>query len=184
MHDVGWPYGRRDLYYAPEQIPEEFRQPYRRAGHAAGNEGAARDRRHEPDDVQRRSRRRPAQRRHDRARRLPRRVRPAGAEARRPRSTSGSRSWSTRSASRDDPSCAAVLDRHRERRGPARPCSSSRRTCGCGRRCGSSTTIYYAAQRRDRSGREPVPRRSLKSRAARRALPRERGAARSTSRSA
>ncbi|NNE74448.1 MAG: class I SAM-dependent methyltransferase [Acidimicrobiales bacterium] len=28
MHDVGWPYGRRDLYYAPEQIPEEFRQPY------------------------------------------------------------------------------------------------------------------------------------------------------------
>jgi hypothetical protein len=21
MHDVGWPYGRRDLYYAPERIP-------------------------------------------------------------------------------------------------------------------------------------------------------------------
>ena len=32
LHDVGWPYGRRDLYYAPETIPEEFRQPYRRAG--------------------------------------------------------------------------------------------------------------------------------------------------------
>jgi len=36
MHDVGWPYGRRDLYYAPEQIPEEFRQPYRHAGMRPG----------------------------------------------------------------------------------------------------------------------------------------------------
>ncbi len=32
MHDVSWPYGRRDLYYAPEQIPEEFRQPYAQGG--------------------------------------------------------------------------------------------------------------------------------------------------------
>jgi cephalosporin hydroxylase len=32
MHDVGWPYGRRDLYYAPERIPEEFRQPYAQRG--------------------------------------------------------------------------------------------------------------------------------------------------------
>jgi cephalosporin hydroxylase len=32
MHDVGWPYGRRDLYYAPEQIPAEFRQPYAQRG--------------------------------------------------------------------------------------------------------------------------------------------------------
>jgi hypothetical protein len=32
MHDVGWPYGRRDLYYAPERIPEEFRHPYARKG--------------------------------------------------------------------------------------------------------------------------------------------------------
>ncbi len=32
LHDVGWPYGRRDLYYAPEQIPEEFRQPYAQQG--------------------------------------------------------------------------------------------------------------------------------------------------------
>ena len=31
----GWPYGRRDLYYAPGQIPEELRQPWRPAGHAA-----------------------------------------------------------------------------------------------------------------------------------------------------
>jgi cephalosporin hydroxylase len=32
LHDVGWPYGRRDLYYAPDRIPEEFRQPYARGG--------------------------------------------------------------------------------------------------------------------------------------------------------
>ncbi len=34
FHDVGWPYGRRDLYYAPEQIPAEFRQPHARQGMA------------------------------------------------------------------------------------------------------------------------------------------------------
>lgn len=28
MHDVGWPYGRRDMYYQPETIPAEHRQPY------------------------------------------------------------------------------------------------------------------------------------------------------------
>jgi cephalosporin hydroxylase len=32
MHDVGWPYGRRDLYYDPETVPAEHRQPYRQAG--------------------------------------------------------------------------------------------------------------------------------------------------------
>ncbi len=36
LHDVGWPYGRRDLYYAPERIPGEFRQPYRRGGMRPG----------------------------------------------------------------------------------------------------------------------------------------------------
>ena len=36
LHDVGWPYGRRDLYYAPETIPAEFRQPWRRAGMLPG----------------------------------------------------------------------------------------------------------------------------------------------------
>jgi cephalosporin hydroxylase len=36
LHDVAWPYGRRDLYYAPERIPAEFRQPYRRAGMRPG----------------------------------------------------------------------------------------------------------------------------------------------------
>ena len=37
MHDVGWPYGRRDLYYAPERIPEEFRQPYAQRGMRPGS---------------------------------------------------------------------------------------------------------------------------------------------------
>jgi cephalosporin hydroxylase len=32
LHDVAWPYGRRDLYYEPSRIPAEFRQPHRRAG--------------------------------------------------------------------------------------------------------------------------------------------------------
>jgi cephalosporin hydroxylase/GT2 family glycosyltransferase len=36
LHDVGWPYGRRDLYYEPERIPAEFRQQYVRAGMRPG----------------------------------------------------------------------------------------------------------------------------------------------------
>ncbi len=32
LHDVAWPYGRRDLYYDPSTIPEEHRQPYARRG--------------------------------------------------------------------------------------------------------------------------------------------------------
>jgi GT2 family glycosyltransferase len=32
LHDVGWPYGRRDLYYAPDSIPEADRQPHARGG--------------------------------------------------------------------------------------------------------------------------------------------------------
>lgn len=28
LHDVGWPWSRRDLYYAPDRIPPEYRQPY------------------------------------------------------------------------------------------------------------------------------------------------------------
>ena len=27
FHDVSWPHGRRDAYFAPERIPEEHRQP-------------------------------------------------------------------------------------------------------------------------------------------------------------
>jgi|GEM_PF-274077 len=32
LHDVLWPYGRRDLYYGPDDIPAEFRQPYDQRG--------------------------------------------------------------------------------------------------------------------------------------------------------
>ncbi len=28
LHDVGWPWAYRDLYYNPDQIPEEWRQPF------------------------------------------------------------------------------------------------------------------------------------------------------------
>lgn len=31
-HDIGWPYGRRDLYYDPDTIPQEFQQPWARKG--------------------------------------------------------------------------------------------------------------------------------------------------------
>lgn len=27
LHDIGWPHARRDTYYAPERVPDEFRQP-------------------------------------------------------------------------------------------------------------------------------------------------------------
>ncbi|QDV33057.1 class I SAM-dependent methyltransferase [Tautonia plasticadhaerens] len=36
LHDMGWPYARRDLYYNPASIPEAHRQPYRRKGIAPG----------------------------------------------------------------------------------------------------------------------------------------------------
>jgi len=36
LHDVGWPYGRRDLYYDPTNVPEEHRQPFDRRGMALG----------------------------------------------------------------------------------------------------------------------------------------------------
>jgi len=36
IHDVGWPYGRRDLYYNPDKIPESFRQPFEKKGICLG----------------------------------------------------------------------------------------------------------------------------------------------------
>ncbi len=36
LHDIGWPYGRRDLYYDPEAIPEAHRQPHARKGMKPG----------------------------------------------------------------------------------------------------------------------------------------------------
>lgn len=38
LHDTGWPYGRRDLYYDPETIPEEHRKPYAKKGLLPGHE--------------------------------------------------------------------------------------------------------------------------------------------------
>jgi Methyltransferase domain len=32
FHDVGWPHARRDDYFAPEEIPEEYRQPTAEGG--------------------------------------------------------------------------------------------------------------------------------------------------------
>ena len=32
LHDVCWPYGRRDLYYNPDTIPEEYLLPYAELG--------------------------------------------------------------------------------------------------------------------------------------------------------
>jgi predicted O-methyltransferase YrrM len=46
LHDVAWPFARRDMYYAPERIPAEYRHPYARRGiiegqSALADEGAA-----------------------------------------------------------------------------------------------------------------------------------------------
>lgn len=32
LHDVSWPYGRRDMYFQPDTIPREFRQPFTQRG--------------------------------------------------------------------------------------------------------------------------------------------------------
>lgn len=37
MHDIGWPYGRRDGYYDPDQIPEVHRNAYERKGMKIGS---------------------------------------------------------------------------------------------------------------------------------------------------
>lgn len=36
LHDIGWPYGRRDLYYNPDTIPAGYRQPYEKKGVVPG----------------------------------------------------------------------------------------------------------------------------------------------------
>lgn len=41
LHDVGWPYGRRDLYYHPEAIPDAYRQPAAQAGIVPGQDELA-----------------------------------------------------------------------------------------------------------------------------------------------
>lgn len=32
LHDIGWPYGRRDLYYSPENIPQNYQNPHAQKG--------------------------------------------------------------------------------------------------------------------------------------------------------
>jgi hypothetical protein len=45
FHDVAWPWARRDLYYAPDQIPAEFRHPHSfDGGVVPGNPGLLRNR--------------------------------------------------------------------------------------------------------------------------------------------
>jgi hypothetical protein len=36
VHEIGWPYGRRDAYHDPEAIPEAHRQPHARRGVVPG----------------------------------------------------------------------------------------------------------------------------------------------------
>jgi hypothetical protein len=40
-HDVGWPYGRRDMYYEPSTIPVDYRQPFTRSGIVYGQSALA-----------------------------------------------------------------------------------------------------------------------------------------------
>ena len=42
LHDVGWPYGRRDQYCDPEAIPDEYRQPIGGGGMWPGDDRAPR----------------------------------------------------------------------------------------------------------------------------------------------
>ena len=37
MHDIDWPWGRRDMYYAPDRVPEEHRQTVTQGGMNPGN---------------------------------------------------------------------------------------------------------------------------------------------------
>lgn len=39
LHDIEWPYGQRDLYYNPEEIPAAHRKPYENKGMVEGEEG-------------------------------------------------------------------------------------------------------------------------------------------------
>ena len=49
LHDISWPYGRRDLYYCPERIPPEFRHPYAKKGIIKGQSELAANGGHNPD---------------------------------------------------------------------------------------------------------------------------------------
>lgn len=38
LHDVAWPFARRDMYYAPARIPGDYRHPYSKGGLRRGEE--------------------------------------------------------------------------------------------------------------------------------------------------
>ncbi len=38
LHDIGWPYGRRDRYYNPDDIPDRYLNPYEKKGIQLGSE--------------------------------------------------------------------------------------------------------------------------------------------------
>jgi hypothetical protein len=42
LHDVEWPYARRDLYYEPTAIPARYRHPFARAGIRPGRDALGR----------------------------------------------------------------------------------------------------------------------------------------------
>lgn len=43
LHDVAWPYARRDCYYNPDAIPQEFRHPYKKAGLKSGEKNLVKE---------------------------------------------------------------------------------------------------------------------------------------------
>ena len=176
LHDVGWPYGRRDLYYAPEQIPEEFRQPYARKGIAPGRSELLGRRRAEREIEQRGPRGRSAQRRDDRARGLRRRRRGRRCGWWCCRSTSASRSSAMPGGSTDRPELGEALDRIED----SRPAVSSRLRLAESLRVGAlarDASAAAAAGERLNAFSRALPRRRQGG-AAGRALPRERGQAR------
>jgi SAM-dependent methyltransferase len=43
LHDIGWPYGRRDMYYQPETIPAAHRNPHATRGIQRGQSALVKD---------------------------------------------------------------------------------------------------------------------------------------------
>lgn len=43
LHDIDWPYARRDLYYDPADIPEPFRQPHQKKSIHPDDQGMSQD---------------------------------------------------------------------------------------------------------------------------------------------
>ena len=43
LHDIGWPYGRRDMYYQPESIPPEYQNQHTKQGIQKGRSSLLKD---------------------------------------------------------------------------------------------------------------------------------------------